>query len=311
MTLPHVDWIRPQDTEGPSITFIMAGRNAPALAAIRRRFEAEQSFWVNNRPAVNGTLNGFGPRPPVITKYSADDWNRVAPSSVETESGDRVPTDDWPFLYLRTPAIPGVNVRNMVLLALLSMGILYLFSPVRRLRPNWQMFFLGAGFMLLETKSVVHMALLFGSTWLVNSVVFFAILVMILTSNVFVLAVKPGRLWPYYALLVGALMINVFVPMSRFLSLPGSQKTVVSCAVVFVPIFFAGIIFGASFRSSSQPDVDFGSNIAGAILGGLAESLSLIVGFNYLLIIAVVFYVLSALSRRPAVLSLSDGILPA
>ena len=39
------------------------------------------------------------------------------------------------------------------------------------------MFFLGAGFMLLETKSVVHMTLLFGSTWLVNSIVFFAILV--------------------------------------------------------------------------------------------------------------------------------------
>ena len=55
-------------------------------------------------------------------------------------------------------------------------------------RPNWQMFFLGAGFMLLETKGVVHMALLFGSTWVVNSIVFFAILVMILLSNLFVLA---------------------------------------------------------------------------------------------------------------------------
>ena len=54
------------------------------------------------------------------------------------------------------------------------------------------MFFLGAGFMLLETKSVVHMALLFGSTWMVNSIVFFAILVMILCSNLFVLAVRAA-----------------------------------------------------------------------------------------------------------------------
>ena len=45
------------------------------------------------------------------------------------------------------------------------------------------MFFLGAGFMLLETKGVVHMALLFGSTWYVNSIVFFAILVMILLEQ--------------------------------------------------------------------------------------------------------------------------------
>ena len=61
------------------------------------------------------------------------------------------------------------------------------------------MFFLGAGFMLLETKGVVHMALLFGSTWVVNSIVFFAILVMILLSNLYVLAVRPRRLGPYYA----------------------------------------------------------------------------------------------------------------
>ena len=70
------------------------------------------------------------------------------------------------------------------------------------------MFFLGAGFMLLETKGVVHMALLFGSTWMVNSIVFFAILTMILLSNLYVLAVQPQRLWPYYALLIAALLVN-------------------------------------------------------------------------------------------------------
>ena len=86
--------------------------------------------------------------------------------------------------------------------------------------------------------------------------------------------------------------------MSRFLALPGWGKVAVSCAVIFVPIFFAGIIFATSFRDSRQPDVDFGSNIAGAILGGLAENLSLMVGFNYLLVIALVFYLLSALLRR-------------
>jgi hypothetical protein len=86
--------------------------------------------------------------------------------------------------------------------------------------------------------------------------------------------------------------------MNRFLALPGLEKVAASCAVIFVPIFFAGIIFGASFRHSNQPDVDFGSNIAGAILGGLSENLSLMVGFNNLLIIALCFYVLSAVLRR-------------
>jgi hypothetical protein len=154
--------------------------------------------------------------------------------------------------------------------------------------------------MLLETKSVVHMALLFGSTWLVNSIVFFAILVMILASNLYVLALKPKKLGPYYALLVASLAINIMVPMSKFLALSGWEEVAVSCTVVFVPIFFAGIVFGTLFRDSSQPDIDFGSNIAGAILGGLCESLSLVIGFNYLLAIAVAFYLLSAVPNRSA-----------
>ena len=179
--------------------------------------------------------------------------------------------------------------------------LILVFAPVRSVRPNGQMFFLGAGFMLLETKGVVHMALLFGSTWIVNSIVFFSILVMILLSNLYVLAVQPKRLWPYYALLIAALAVNVGVPMSTFLALPGAAKVVASCAVVFVPVFFAGVIFAAAFRDSRRPDVDFGSNVAGVILGGLSENLSLALGFDHLLLVAIVFYILSALLGPRAV----------
>lgn len=157
------------------------------------------------------------------------------------------------------------------------------------------MFFLGAGFMLLETKSVVHMALLFGSTWMVNSVVFFAILVMVLVSNLFVWFVRPRRLLIYYGLLVASLAVNVVVPMTTYLALPGMWRIVVSCTLVFAPIFFAGIVFGTLFSRSEEPDVDFGSNIAGAMLGGFAESLALLVGFTYLVVLAIVFYLCSAL----------------
>jgi hypothetical protein len=242
-------------------------------------------------PALNESINGFGPQPPSATAESL--WNQISPAVVDLRADDRLPTDDWPFLYLRKPVVPALNVRSAVLLGALSLVILYLLSPVRGMRPNWQMFFLGAGFMLLETKSVVHMTLLFGSTWIVNSFVFFAILVMILASNVFVLIVRPRRLWPAYLLLGAGLVVNILVPMSRFLDIAGSAKVVTSCAVTFLPIFFAGVIFGSVFRDSAQPDVDFGSNIAGAILGGLAEVLSLVVGFNYLLVLALAFYGLS------------------
>jgi len=128
----------------------------------------------------------------------------------------------------------------MIFLAVVALAILWFFSPVKVVHPNWQMFFLGAGFMLLETKGVVHLALLFGSTWIVNSIVFFAILVLILASNVYVRLVHPKTLWLYYALLVAALAVNVAVPMSTFLSLPGWQKVLVSCTVVFGPYLLRG-----------------------------------------------------------------------
>jgi spermidine synthase len=298
ISLPYVDSIRPMDPQTNRITFLLAGHDSSTLTAITRQFELRQSFWLNKRPALNQQVNGFGSQPPTAGDANTSDWLRIGPASVDTVGITRLAADDWPFLYLRDARIPALNLRSMALIAVLSLALLYVCAPVRQVRPNWQMFFLGAGFMLLETKGVVHMALLFGSTWLVNSVVFAAILLMILASNVFVLVAKPQKLWPYYVLLSAALVVNILVPMNRFLALPGAGKVAVSCAVIFVPIFFAGIIFGASFRDSIQPDVDFGSNIAGAILGGLSENLSLLVGFKNLLIIALCFYVLSAVLRR-------------
>jgi hypothetical protein len=151
--------------------------------------------------------------------------------------------------------------------------------------------------MLLETKGVVHMALLFGSTWIVNSVVFFAILVMILAANLYVARFRPSRLSVFYALLVAGLLVNALVPMNVFLSLAPFWRTAASSLVVFVPVFFAGVIFASVFRESREPDRDFGWNVAGIIVGGLSESLSLIIGFNYLLLVAAGYYLLSALLR--------------
>jgi len=301
VSLPYQDIIAPSNNQRGYITFLLVGDGASEVVkSIRSRFAAERYFWLNPEPQFNAKVNGFGPVPPVIVGVRAPEYFKVGPAEVEMAGFDRIPTDDWPFLYLREPAIPALNLRGMAIVAVLSLVILLAFAPVRRTRPNGRMFFLGAGFMLLETKGVVHMALLFGATWMVNSIVFFAILTMILASNLYVLAARPRRLWPYYVLLVAALLVNSVIPMDDFLSLPGSSKVIASCAVVYLPVFFAGVIFATAFRSSRQPDIDFGSNIAGIILGGLSEYFSLILGFNHLLWIGIGYYLLSALMQlRP------------
>src|SRR5204862_6711128 len=227
----------------------------------------------------------------------AGEWHKISPAQVDLASDDRMPSDDWPQLYLRSAEIPWAPIgQGMVAVAVLSLAILLAFAPVRRVRPNWRLFFLGAGFMLLETKGVVHMALLFGSTWVVNSVVFAAILLMILAANLFVLRARPQRLGAFYAALIAALAVNALVPMSAFLSLEPVVRTLASCALVFLPVFFAGVIFATSFAASREPDADFGWNVAGIILGGLSEQLSLVVGFNALLVLAIVYYLLAVIS---------------
>src|SRR5262249_44839506 len=75
-----------------------------------------------------------------------------------------VATDNWPYLYLEKNWIPRFSIVvfgiGMLLSFLIACGV---DSSLRK--PNLHFFFLGAGFMLLETRSVTQMALLFGSTW--------------------------------------------------------------------------------------------------------------------------------------------------
>ena len=215
ISLPQRDAIGPGDNQFGHITFLLVSSDSKRLQAIRERFAKGESFWLNPKPPMNEAINAFRTAAP-----ASEDWFRSSPARLDVTGIDRLPSDDWPQLYLRERAIPWAPIgQGMLVIALLSLAILLAFAPRGRVRPNWQMFFLGAGFMLLETKGVVHMALLFGGTWIVNSIVFFAILVMILCANLFVLKVKPQKLLPYYVLLVAALLVNALVPMHVFLSL--------------------------------------------------------------------------------------------
>jgi hypothetical protein len=222
-------------------------------------------------------------------------WERIAPTRLihNREASTLLPTDDWPFLYVSGRLIPDLAVRAMIILGILGLAMVYLFMPKGRPLLNSRMFFLGAAFMLLETKAVVQMALLFGSTWLVNSAVFFTALVLILIANLYVLKIPSVRLSTHYVALFVVLAATILVPFDTFLSGGIIWRYVIPCVLALGPMFFAGVIFARSFRDEAYPDSAFGSNIAGSVVGGLSESFSTVLGFRYLLILAICYYLLS------------------
>jgi hypothetical protein len=238
-------------------------------------------------------------------------WMGLVPAEIEDSKGHlRLATDDWPFLYMREAVIPIQTWVSVALTLLLSFGIWRVFGGNKALSaeaavtPDYgsmlRAFFLGAGFMLVETKAVVQMALLFGGTWTVNTVVFAAILAMSLAGNLFAGKVNPKRLEPYYLGLFATIALGLILTPAEFLGLSPMLQIISVCLLVFAPIAFAGVIFATSFKRTTQPDRVIGANVAGALIGGLAENSSVILGFRLLLCVAGGFYLLSALfGNRP------------
>lgn len=316
LNLPSRDQLNPDDNLGGDFTMVIAGAND----AIRSAFARQPEYWLKLQgPFDQNTLNGFEfPTTPERaewrTRSEADReksaWNQFRLTKVNSSASDtRLATDDWPMLYLREPMIPGVSLRGGAIMAAIAILLLVPFmkrtsKPAVTDSPGLllQMFFLGAGFMLVETKAVVHMALLFGGTWIVNSVVIFAVLVMILMANLFVAIVKPVRLAPYYAGLLLALIVSALVPMDTFLGMDRTAQIAAASLLAFTPIFFAGVVFAVSFTRAVEPDRAFGANIAGAMFGGLAEYSSMLLGFQYLLFVAVALYIVSIIGHQKAVI---------
>ena len=66
-------------------------------------------------------------------------------------------------------------------------------------------------------------------------------------------------------------------------------------AIVFsVPVFLAGLLFSIEFRRAGSPTSALGANVLGAVVGGLLENASLLVGMQALLLLTVAVYLMAA-----------------
>jgi hypothetical protein len=94
-------------------------------------------------------------------------------------------------------------------------------------------------------------------------------------------------------LLVISLAVGYFAPLQNLLERSLLTRGLISGIVVSMPLFFAGIIFATSLKKIKRIEIAFGSNLLGAMLGGMFEYASLIYGIKNLSIFAAVMYILS------------------
>lgn len=230
----------------------------------------------------------------------------------------REASDDRPFLYLREPAIPP---RYLLALAAVLAGALVAISltagvtrTVRGLSPHF--FLLGAAFLLLETRSLVTFSLLFGTTWVVNALVFFAILASVLAAIAVHARYPRLTARPLYAALFAALGLAYLLPPSSLLIEPLGLRYVVASALAFAPVFLANLVFAHSFRDTEAADLAFASNLLGAMVGGVLEWAALVTGDQALLLVVMGLYAGAYLAvararwlgdRRVAAMSVGRG----
>lgn len=296
------------------------GRLAPAGLLIVSHAVGRPWFIERMRATLALAFDGHPPtvlsetiRHPYGFVYAAGD---VVADGREAEPGTIPLRDDWPFVYLTTRAIPREYLMAMALMTAASLVLVWFGRGLRLRRAEGSppdhdgsrpvrmslFFFLGAGFLLLETRGLSVLALLIGSTSTVMSAVFAAVLIMALGSTVIASKmVHKGTLPPtsrrlVYAFLFTALALEWFVDVGDLVALSPVTRAVLGAAIVSLPLLASGVIFSINLARAPSAAPAIAANLIGAVLGGILEYASMVVGFRALVAIAAGFYVLALLA---------------
>jgi spermidine synthase len=262
----------------------------PLVLAVRQPFYGTMGdfFFCGSAERLNDALAAD----PALLAYAKA--NALAPSGATAA----LTTDDWPYFYQHEPGLPSAVI--LMSLVLLVLGWFFLRDTgVSVGSVDWHFFFLGAGFFLLEAQIISKMALLFGTTWLVNSIAISGLLLLIVGSNLVIEYMKDFPIGLAYAGIFISMLLSYAIPMQSLFFASAWLKAVAALAVLGTPVFFAGIVFIRSFAAAGFQGAALGSNLFGALVGGLLESLSMWTGIRSLLIVAGMLYLASWLALRP------------
>jgi len=101
-----------------------------------------------------------------------------------------------------------------------------------------------------------------------------------------------------YAALICALALAWVVPQEALLGLPVVSRFLAASALAFAPVYLANLVFAQRFAGVETATTAFAANLLGAMVGGTLEYLSLITGYQFLLILVGVLYGMAFITGR-------------
>jgi spermidine synthase len=192
-----------------------------------------------------------------------------------------IATDDWPYFYMQERTYPVTYA--LMIGVLLTLSVWMVRKRVGDLKlanaRNAAFFFLGAGFMLIETKVITELGLTFGNTWAVIGIAIAGVLIMAFLANLYVSKFGPVNVGLCFALLGLALGAGLYLSWSGTV-LPANK--LLTPAVLVAPLFFAGLIFSSLLARSGGLGDALAANLFGGMLGGFLEYNSMYWGLSSL-----------------------------
>ncbi len=204
-----------------------------------------------------------------------------------------VSTDDWPFFYMSYRIYPTSYAVLISVIFIISFIFLKKLTKMNYNKFSFTCFFLGVGFMLMETKGITELAKIYGSTWVVVSVVITAILSMAYLANLMIIKNVKISVNKIYFFLIISLFLTYLISYINFYNYPTIYLKFLIPFILTFPVFFSGLAFSKELVSYGSTANALSCNILGAIVGGLLEYNSMFFGFKFLYILAIIFYFLA------------------
>jgi spermine/spermidine synthase len=205
-----------------------------------------------------------------------------------------IPTDDWPFFYMDARMYPTSYVISLLLvLALAALLVRKLLPDQRWNRSLMPFFFLGAGFMLVETKAITELGLLFGNTWHAIGIAIIGILTMAFFGNLLVAYRGFRSATISYVLLLATIAAGYAVAAGGGVTQADLPAKLTLVALLTGPLLFSGIVFSTLLKKVEDLPSALAYNLLGAMLGGLLEYNSMEFGFAFLYLLAFALYALA------------------